>query len=297
MIKPETLDFPPLHCATDPTLGDYYQDLSHAITLIESNYYVGKGRYCGGCDSRGIPMVEIDGQGAFPLAVTTAQYALANITAFRRGDGERGPRARNQLDWLVGTQEREGDWAGCWLIRYDNPKYGWLRTPWTGALSSGNAISALLRGWELFGQEDYRASAEAAYSALHTHREHGQLFDEARGELWYEEYPANPAIHVLNGHIYTLLGVLDYARVSGDSQAEQRWRRAAATALAHLDEFDLGYWSAYDMRWREPAGVHYQKNVHVPQLRILARLTEDERFAVVADRWERYLESRLCRAR
>ena len=47
----------------------------------------------------------------------------------------------------------------------------------------------------------------------------------------------------------------------------------------------------------EPANVHYHKNIHIPQLRILARLTEESRFDAVADRWERYLRSRVSHAR
>ena len=81
-------------------------------------------------------------------------------------------------------------------------------------------------------------------------------------------------------------GLADWARVSGDPEADERWRRAAATAEAALPAFDLGYWSAYDAATREPASLHYHRNVHLPQLRILHRLTGREAFARTADRWE-----------
>jgi hypothetical protein len=290
VIKPETLDFPPLNCSLDATLGDYYQDFSAAIQMVESGYH-------GGFDERGIPLLDMPGQGSFPNAITTAQYALANMTAARRGEEERNERARVLCDWLVEAQQQDGDWAGCWLMDHDNQKYTWLRAPWTGALASGNAISALLRAEELFGSGKYRAAADAAYAALHRPRPSDHLLFDTDSELWYEEYPGDPPLHVLNGHIYTLFAVTDYARVSGDAQAEERWRRAAATALAHLDDFDIGYWSIYDLRFREPVNRHYQKNIHVPQLRILAALTGEQRFAEYADRWERQLTSLVGRAR
>jgi hypothetical protein len=94
-----------------------------------------------------------------------------------------------------------------------------------------------------------------------------------------------------------LFGVLDYARASGDHGAEQRWRLAAETTLHALNDFDLGYWSAYDSRMREPASLHYHKNIHIPQLRILASLTGEPGFSTVAERWERYLNSAFARAR
>lgn len=290
MIGPESLDFPPLHCALEPALGDYYQDLSGALELVEGGYH-------GGLDTAGVAVVTMGSQGTFHNAITAAQYALANMTAVRRGDAERTERARAQLDWLVESQEAGGEWEGCWLMGFDNPKYRWLKAPWTSALASGNAISALLRGRELFGEESYRAAAEAAYEALHRDRDRQRLCEESGGRLWYEEYPGDPPLHVLNGHIYALLGVLDYARVSGDPLTEQRWRRAVETVRATLPEFDLGYWSAYELRWREPATLHYQKNIHIPQLRILAALSGEPVFDEVADRWARYLASPVARAR
>jgi heparosan-N-sulfate-glucuronate 5-epimerase len=289
-MKPETLEFPPLNCTHDERLGDYYQDFSAAIALIESGYH-------GSIDERGVPLVNLPGQGQLANPVTCAQYGLANMIAFRRGDERRGELARVQLDWLVDAQERAGAWAGCWLMHHDDLKYPWLRAPWTGALTSGNAISALLRGWELFGVDAYRDAAEAGYRGLHEPRSSDQLFLERNGTLWYEEYPADEPLHVLNGHIYTLFGVLDYARVTDDPGARERWQRGASTVLKHLEDFDVGYWSVYDLRRLEPASVHYHKNIHIPQLRILGRLTGESRFDAAADRWERYLRSRVSHAR
>jgi len=288
MIEPESLEFPPLHCSLESTLGDYYQDFHDAILIVESGYH-------GPMDERGIPLLTVPGQGEYANAVTTAQYALANMTAIRRGERDREARARAQLDWLVESQESGGEWAGCWLMRHDNQKYAWLRAPWTGSLATGHALSALLRGHELFGADQYRESGEAAYRGLHLERGQWTLFSGDAEDLWYEEYPAEVPLHVLNGHLYTALAVLDYARVTGDKEADERWRQAAATALRHLEQFDVGYWSIYDLRFRERANVHYHKNIHIPLLRIMARLTGEHAFSERADRWERYLSSRWSR--
>ncbi|MEJ7784518.1 MAG: D-glucuronyl C5-epimerase family protein [Solirubrobacteraceae bacterium] len=290
MIKPESLRFPPLHCSLDRRLGDYYQDFSQATVLVEAGYH-------GGIDAAGVPVTRSPDQIDRYNAITTAQYALANMTAFRRGERRRGELARAQADSLLATQERHGDWAGCWLMTSDSPKYQWLRAPWASALASGNALSALLRAWELFGEQRYRTAADAAYAGLHVPRRSMQLVEDLGDELWYEEYPARPPVRVLNGHVYCMLGVLDYARVTGDSEAEDRWQRAARTVRGHLHEFDLGYWSTYDLRWREPATIHYHNNIHIPQLRILATLTSDGEFTKVADRWQRRAQSPLTKLR
>jgi hypothetical protein len=149
----------------------------------------------------------------------------------------------------------------------------------------------------MFGDERYLVAAESAYAALHAPRGRWTLYHADGDELWYEEYPAKAPLHVLNGHVYTLLAVLDYARVTGESAAHARWQRGVDTTLRHLQEFDTGYWSVYDLRFREPANRHYHKNIHIPQLRILAALTERAEFSDTADRWERYLASSLSRVR
>lgn len=285
MIKPESLDFPMLHCSLDRRLGDYYQDFTGALRLVEQGYH-------GSVDAGGVPLARGADVGN---AITIAQYGLANMTAMLRGDVRRRELARAQADWLVASQELAGEWAGCWMMGADNEKYVWLRTPWTSALASGNALSMLLRAAEQFDDPRYATAAKLAYEGLHRPRTTMQLVEEEGNELWYEEYPATPPVRVLNGHVYCLLGVLDYARVSGDPVADERWRRAAGTALRHLPRYDLGYWSAYDLRWREPATMHYQRNIHVPLLRVLAEMTGEREFDVVADRWERYFNSRTSR--
>ena len=187
--------------------------------------------------------------------------------------------------------------SGAAGYAHDSPRFPWLQAPWTSSLASGNSLSALLRGWQLFDDERYIRAAEAAYEGLHRERDGAVLVEERGQDVWYEEYPADPPLRVLNGHVYTLLGVLDYARATGDARASARWRRAAETALRALDGWDLGFWSAYDLRLREPATQHYHKNIHVPQLRILAALTGEDRFAAVADRWSRQAGSLVSRAR
>ncbi len=289
-MKLSELALEPLHCSLDLPLGDYYQDLEPAVQIVESGYH-------GPLDERGVPLVRYPGQGDFHNAITTAQYTLANVSRVLRGDRTRRGRVALLCDALVAAQESTGPAAGLWLQHFDHPKYPWLRAPWASAMAQGNAISALLRGWEILGEEGYRSAAEAGYRGLHGDGFSPPLVREGGEDLWYEEYPAEPPLHVLNGHVYALLGVLDWARVSDDPAAAARWRRAARTVERGVERFDLGYWSSYDLRTREPVDRHYHKNIHIPQLRILASLLGSPALEGVADRWEGYLASRLSRIR
>ncbi|MGE0453016.1 MAG: D-glucuronyl C5-epimerase family protein [Vicinamibacteria bacterium] len=288
--EPSRLDFPPLNCSLCRPLGDYYQDFLPALELVETGYH-------GTLDARGVPRVRIGDTGERYLPVAIAQYALANASALIRGDRARTRPLKVLCDWLVDNQRMETEYAGLWMMDFDNVKYPWLQSPWASALAQGNAISALLRAAELLGDQRYADAALAGYHALHGAGSPLLLVRESGDELWYEEYPAREALHVLNGHVYTLFGILDVARTFGEPGALDRWRRGARTLAARLRDFDLGYWSAYDLRTKEPVGTHYHKNIHIPQLRILGILDGDPIFDQVADRWERYLSSVVARLR
>ena len=102
-----------------------------------------------------------------------------------------------------------------------------------------------------------------------------------------------PAGHVLNGAIYALWGVLDFARVTGDPGAWRIWRDGANTVARHLEAFDTGFWSRYELAVPELVSVHYHKNIHIPQLEVMHALTGEPVFKLVALRWQRYLRSPL----
>ena len=86
-MKPHTLDFPPLHCSLDQTLGDYYQDFAPAIQLVESGFH-------GSVDEHGVALADYGHQGHVPNAIIIAQYAIANLAVLGRGDNTRAQQAR-----------------------------------------------------------------------------------------------------------------------------------------------------------------------------------------------------------
>jgi hypothetical protein len=135
-------------------------------------------------------------------------------------------------------------------------------------------------------------TAEACFDAFDRPLDDGGVrFIDRCGHLWFEEYPTNPPLHVLNGFIFALWGVLDYAKVTDSSKAWEWWKAGSETLSAHVADFDCRYWSVYDLRYRELASTHYQLNVHVPQIEAMYLLTGDRTFKNYADRWSRFGKS------
>ncbi len=129
--------------------------------------------------------------------------------------------------------------------------------------------------------------------------EGGVAFTDESGDLWFEEYIVSPPTHILNGFIWALWGVYDYALATKEAAAQELFARGVRTLLHNLDRYDLGFWSLYEQsgtRLPMVASAFYHR-LHIVQLRVMHRLTGEELFARVADRWESYARSRVNRAR
>ena len=96
----------------------------------------------------------------------------------------------------------------------------------------------------------------------------------------------------INAFLQTLIGLYDYASVSGDRLAAKLFRSGNAEAQAELPQFDTGCWSRYSLGGA-PASTHYHA-YHIALLRRIAAVTGDRSWAVVAARWAGYLHRGGC---
>ena len=109
--------------------------------------------------------------------------------------------------------------------------------------------------------------------------EQGGITDTYDGRITYEEYPAQPAPHVLNGMIFALFGLWDLVRAQpDDARAAAIFERGAATVEALLPLYDTGWWSLYDLYHleaaspRNPCTAHYH-DIHIKQLTVMHAIT------------------------
>src|SRR5437588_2967626 len=217
----------------DQELGRYYWDMTPALPLIEAGYH-------GPFDESGVPRVVYGGK-AFYNGTITAQYALALHDALlrttdphSRADSER--KLRVQMDAMAAQIEPAGERRGFALLVWDSSKYADLKAPWVSAIVQGTMISALLRGYQRWGCESWMEAASLAFGAMKEPVAAGGTCIQVGEDLWFEEHPMDPPSHVLNGHVFALWGVLDWARATGDESAWQLWRQGAATLGRHLPE-------------------------------------------------------------
>ena len=268
-------------------LGRYY-------LVFDENELLRGGSHDFHFDERGIPMIptHIDVEPRqmhyYPIAI--GQYALAIFHTWLRSSAEEDrQRFLRFADWFVEHQAADG----CWYAHNEVPFYR-LSAPWASAMAQGRVLSVLARAWQCTGDDKYIIAARRGLAVFSVPVEQSGIVAAYDGHVTYEEYPARPAPHVLNGMIFALFGLWDLVRAQpDDAQAAAIFERGAATVEALLPRYDCGWWSLYDLYHlevstpRNPATAHYH-DIHIQQLNVLHAITGREAFAVVGRRWTAY---------
>lgn len=277
------------HLANRP-LGPYYMSFRE------------KADYSGPYDANGIPM--LDYRGAIgrqynPIAI--AQWGLANYSRFcESSDAARLERTLHAADWLAANLEPNAHGLWVWNHHFDWEYRDTLKAPWYSGLAQGQGVSLLLRAYAQTSDVKYEKAAEQAFISLTKPvAQGGVLFEDNENNLWIEEYLVDPPTHILNGFIWALWGVFDFWRARSDAVAKQIFDRGVQTLLHNLARFDTGYWSLYEQsgtQLKMLASPFYHR-LHIVQLRVMANLTGEHRFAEAADRWEGYTGRRANRSR
>lgn len=264
------------------TLGIYYIDMRPAIVHYTTNLYGG------GFDSDGVPLV-VGRDGPYYYPITIAQYGLMLHADWLE---TKSPQRMTTLESCLAKLEElktEDDVHAVWWHQFYRERYN-LKPPWASAMAQGELISLYLRLWQALGRQSLRETAWKAYRFMKVPVADGgvrRLDDQ--GNLWLEEYPSDEPSCVLNGFIYALFGLFDLYRVGGEHEVRDDIDRCLTTLTARLPDFDCGYWSRYDLQKRELVRYYYQKNVHVPQMAVLAQLTGNGLFAFYSHKWQREL--------
>ena len=271
-------------------LGPYY------MTFQE------KADYQGPFDESGVPLLDYRGRlGKQYNPIAVAQYGLGNFNQFNKtGSAKRWERFLRVADWLVENLEEGVAGQRVWLHHFDWEYRDTLRAPWYSGLAQGQGISVLVRAAQETGNFRYREAADAAFEPLVTPVHHGgTLFVDRKGRQWIEEYVVQPPTHILNGFMWALWGVWDYAAATGDERARRLFGDCVGTLKQSLARFDCGFWFLYEQsgtRLQMVASPLYHA-LHIVQLQVMFRLTGEQIFQEYARKWEAYRGSFIKRYR
>jgi D-glucuronyl C5-epimerase-like protein len=123
--------------------------------------------------------------------------------------------------------------------------FGGGRPPWVSGLAQGTAVQALARAARrLDRQADVLPIAQRALNIFEAPTPQGVRVPAEHGNH-YAIYSFAPDLRVLNGFIQSLVGLYDYARLSGDPRGTALFQAAEPQARAEVPQYDTGAWSLY----------------------------------------------------
>lgn len=160
--------------------------------------------------------------------------------------------------------------------------------PWTSAMSQAAAIEALTRASHAFPRQSryYLRLAGRSLSIYHRRPGVGVTVPAAHGS-WYLLYSFAPGARVLNGFLWSLVGLFDYAHASGSKDASRLFAAGDREARAALPRYDTGSWSLYEPG--QLASLDYHKLV-IEFLHNLCDRTHARVYCQTASRFESYLK-------
>jgi heparosan-N-sulfate-glucuronate 5-epimerase len=201
-----------------------------------------------------------------------------------------------QTRWLLSNQTSDGRW----LFKF---KWGNEPIPWWSAMTEGLAMSALLRAYAMTGNSACLTAISRARKTFERNARHlgvaKKVVVASQTYVVYEEYMGAYAPNVLNGWIFSLVGLYEtstYLRDPAASADLLHPDRGLAAVKALLPYYDTGDWTRYYVKspgtssTRGIDRVKYHSLV-IGQLRYLATISGDPFFTQYADRFQGYLDA------
>jgi len=250
-------------------------------------------------DEDGIPMnptyVDVKDKDFVYFPLTIGQVGLAIFhTYLKTNSAKDKERFLKFPNWFYNNAMEDEKLGVRWLTDVALPQYK-NPGPWQSAFVQGRGISNLLRGYQLTGNEKWKDMAAKALISFTIPVEEGGVTSFIKHGPFYEEYTAEVPTCVLNGMIFAMCGVTDFVRVFPENKlARKLYDEGIETLKNSMPDFDLGYWSKYnlvDAEWypkNDPSTITYQ-HLHITQLQMLFNLTEEKIFKVYADKFEKQI--------
>lgn len=234
-------------------------------------------------DDNGLPIRMINGKVTYNYT-TICSYALAQWQLYiETNDKKYTKQLLNTIDYLI-DNHKITDYNGI-VFTLDGK---------LSAMNQGEALSVLARGYEISKNENYVEFAQKIIRPYAVSIEDYGVkgdFGILNDTYWYEEIAEIPYKHILNGMIYSLVGLWEINQIMPQiSNAKELFEEGVNYVEKALPLFDTGKWSWYWIDEEKPnyiASAMYH-NLHICQLKYLYIITKNPIFDVYAKKFEVY---------
>lgn len=238
-----------------------------------------------------------NGLGKYHNPTFIASYANALYRDYVSGDASAKEKFLKQVDYLV-DHASSNKTGAFWTYHFKN---GHFLAPesWYSAMTSGRMLGVLIRAHALTNNTTYLDLAREVFRKLSRKRQLGGMTTYGKDQTaWLEEvaFPGSDSFKVLNGHIFSLAGVYDYAKYTRDPDARALFTAGVNAVAKWLDSFDSGFLSYYCEKMpsksnRVFAGRGGYNIIHIHQMLWLYEVTGNSDFLKKAIAFQFYEDS------
>lgn len=268
-------------------LNDYYYDFSLEMDKNFSALIF---------DNNGIPMVNYGRKTGLQYnPVTIAQYSLAHLSLYMKTKDDKYKKIfLNGAEWFLENVSEYKNDSLVWFYKFDLTECR-LKSPWISAMAQGLTVSVLIRANQITGSKNFLDTAEKAVNVFDVPvREGGVMSTFPDGCIVFEEYPTGSTNCVLNGFVFSILGLYDLFIFAKNKKAEKFFNQSIKSLKDNIKHYDTGYWSRYDLRSdKRLASIQYHL-LHIRLLDILYEITQDAYFIQLRNKWNGYYRSIFC---
>ena len=245
-------------------------------------------------DDEGIPLVQYH-DGLKYVPTTAFHWGLVSFSKWiATGNQSNFDDAMEVAIWAVENQSETGGWGWFFNHSFHGGVLGDMYSGWYGGMTQGLGMSFLTRMYTETGNQSFKDAALNATELLSIPVDQGGVLRTYNGHSWYEEYPTPDAgSFVLNGYIYSLIGLYDLWTVFNSTEAGELYQNGTDSLYAMIGLFDLGCASSYDLVHHSVPGTapniarEGYHSLHITLISVM-NIFENDGFQTVEDRWIEY---------
>lgn len=252
-------------CYSKTEVAGYYNDLTEKVTKDAPHILV--------------PKYHVDTGEEIYFSIGIFQYGLAAYDLFlTTGEEIYRRKLLACADWAAENQQPDGGWD---TFTFENPAHPY------SSMAQGEGISMLLRAHIASKDEKYLNAAHKAKDFMVKPISEGGTTQYCGEDVYFYECTHDPLI--LNGWIFSLWGLYDYYKYTGDGDVEKLLAATLNSLEKKLPEFDIRYWSKYEDGKRICSPFYHK--LHIAQLTAMYDLFGDPVYKEYADKWDAYQNS------
>lgn len=258
-------------------------------------------------DENGFPKV-LYTEGYFYNAVSLSQYAFRIYADYLdSGDEKLKDYFLRCADFLITLQDKDG------AFRYPFEWYNYNSAEtypvgWVSSMAQGHALSVYARAYHLTKDQKYIENGNKVFDFTIKDKEKGgtlttleDIDPSYKDHIFFEEYISTPNSYTLNGYIFTLFGIYDWATIDKDypelkigNKPSKYFYEGIESLKLILPLYDIDGMSSYDLghiTYKNDGHVlsNYH-SIHIVLLSNLYSITGENIFYDYQRLWTSYLD-------